>query len=55
MNTRIDELRTDVRDLRADHVRAEARLDAVEVALGRVDQRLSTIERTVLSAPPSGG
>ena len=55
MGTRIDELRTDVRDLRADHVRFEERLDAVEVALGRVAQRLSTIERIVLATPPSGG
>ena len=55
MGTRIDELRADVRDLRADHVRFDARLDAVEVAVGRVDQRLSTIERVVLSAPTPGG
>ena len=55
MNARIDELRADVRELRADHVRFDERLDAVEVAVGRVDQRLSIIERVVLPAPPAGG
>ena len=55
MNARIDELRVDVRELRADHVRFDERLDAVAVAVGRVDQRLSIIERVVLPSPPAGG
>ena len=41
LNTRIDDLRADVRGL-------DTRLRAVEVALGKVDQRLLTIERIVL-------
>ena len=59
VNTRIDdlaravsELRTDVRELRADHVRFDERLRNVEIAFGKVDQRLLTIERVVL--PGSG-
>ncbi len=54
MNTRIDELRADVRELRADHARLDRRLDAVEAAVGRVDQRLAIIERVVLPSPPAG-
>ena len=41
---------SDIRDLRADHVRFEERLDAVEVAFGKVDQRLETLERVLLPA-----
>lgn len=44
VNTRID----DIRDLRADHVRFEERLDSVEVAVGKVEQRLDTLERVLL-------
>lgn len=62
VNARVDDIRADVRDLRADMradmrdirdrlERFDARLDAVEVALGKLDQRLSTIERIVL--PPA--
>ena len=55
VNTRIDDLRVDLRELRADmredHARFDTRLDAVEVALGKVDQRLLTIERVVLPGP----
>ncbi len=47
VNTRIDDLRDDVRGM-------DARLRAVEVALGKVDQRLLTIERTVLPVPGAG-
>ena len=54
-NTRIDELRADVRELRAALVRVDERLDAVEVAAGRIDQRLAVIERVVLPSPPAGG
>ncbi|MCY4505852.1 MAG: hypothetical protein OXG35_02645 [Acidobacteria bacterium] len=55
LNARIDELRADIRELRADHVRFDARLDAVEVAVERLDQRLAVIERVVLPSPPAGG
>ena len=55
VNTRIDDLRFDLRDLRADmredHARFDTRLDAVEVELGKVGQRLLTIERVVLPGP----
>ncbi len=54
MNARIDELRVDISELRADHIRFDERLDAVEVAVGRVDQRLSIIERVALPSPPAG-
>ena len=50
VNGRIDYLRTDVRDLRADHVRFDERLNAVQVAVGKVEQRLDTLERVLL--PP---
>ena len=55
VNARVDELRT---DLNARMDRIETRLDGfderlrnVEIALGRVDQRLLTIERIILPAP----
>ena len=47
---RIDDLRSEVRDLRADLVRFDERLDAVQVAVGKVEQRLDTLERVLL--PP---
>ncbi len=50
VNTRIDDLRVDVRDLRADHVRFDERLDALEVAVGKLDQRVATLERILLPA-----
>ena len=55
VNTRIDDMRAemaDMRDMRAGMAAFDALLDAVEVALGKVDQRLLTIERVVL--PPAG-
>ena len=42
---RVDEVRDDVRELRADVRSMDARLRAVEVAFGKVDQRLATLER----------
>ena len=51
VNTRVDDLRADLRDMRSSMERFDARLDAVEVALGKLDQRLLTIERVVL--PPA--
>ena len=50
VNTRIDDVRADVRDLRADHVRFEQRLDGVEVAIGKLVQRIETLERVILPA-----
>ena len=54
-NARIDDLRTELRDFRTDVVARmegfDARLREVEVALGRVDQRLLVIERVVLPTP----
>ena len=41
VNTRIDDLRDDVRSM-------NERLRAVEVGFGKVDQRLDTIERAIL-------
>ena len=52
MHAAVEGLRDDMRE---DHARFDARLDAVEVALGKVDQRLLTIERIVLPAPEAGG
>ena len=54
VNARIDDLRDDLRAIRATLERFDARLDAVEVALARLDQRLLTIERVVLPAAGSG-
>ena len=55
VNTRVDDIRADLRDMRSSIERFDARLDAVEVALGKLDQRLMTIERVVLPpAAPDG-
>ncbi len=54
VNTRVDDLRADMRDMRSGLERFDARLDAVEVALGKLDQRLLTIERVVLPSAASG-
>ena len=55
VNARIDDLRNELRDFRVDvDTRMEGfdgRLRGVEVALGRVDQRLLVIERVVLPTP----
>ena len=55
VNTRIDDMRDDIRELRADHVRFEERLDAIEVALAEVEQRLATLERVVFPAREPAG
>ena len=44
-NARIDRLATDTRSM-------DDRLRAVEVACGKVDQRLETLERAILPAAP---
>lgn len=48
VNARIDRLEADVRGL-------DGRLRAVEIAFGKVDQRLETLERAILpaAAPPA--
>ena len=62
VNARVDDLRTDlttqIAGVNARMDRIEARLDGfdqrlrnVEIAFGRVDQRLLTIERIILPAP----
>ena len=55
VNGRFDEVRADIRGLRADVNRIDERLRAVEIAFGRVDQRLLTIERVVLPPERPGG
>ena len=45
VNARIDRLETDVRGM-------DDRLRAVEIAFGKVDQRLETLERAILPGPP---
>ena len=55
VNTRIDDLRdrvtSEIAGLRADVRGLDTRLLAVEVAVGKVDQRLETLERTHLPGP----
>ena len=48
VNARIDSLETDVRSM-------DDRLRAVEIAFGKVDQRLETLDRAILPAasPPA--
>ena len=49
VDTRIDRLETDVRSL-------DDRLHGVEIAFGKVDQRLETLERAILpsaASPPA--
>ena len=59
VNTRIDDLRADVTSdiaaLRTDVRGLDARLRAVEGALGEVDQRLETLERLHLPGPGADG
>ena len=49
MGQEIDSLRTEVR---ADLRRLDDRLRGVEIEFGKVDQRLLTLERVMLSEPP---
>ena len=52
VHRRIDDLAAAVSGLRADLAAIDDRLRAVEIAFGKVDQRLATIERIVLPASP---
>ena len=65
VNTRIDDLRTEIAtvkadlsadnaDIRNDLRRMDDRLRAVEIAFGKVDQRLETLERLHRPAPEPG-
>ena len=45
------EFRAEFRDIRADIRRLDDRLRAVEIAFGKVDQRLLTLERVLIPAP----
>ena len=46
------EVRGEMSDLRAEIRALDARLRAVEIELGKVNQRLTTLERAVLPAAP---
>ena len=48
------DVRADVRDVRADMRRLDDRLRAVEIAFGKVDQRLLTLERILIPDPDPG-
>ena len=58
LRTEIADLRADmtgqIADLRDDVRRLDDRLRAVEIAFGKVDQRLLTLERVLIPAPESG-
>ena len=58
LRTEIADLRDDmtgqIADLRDDMRRLDDRLRAVEIAFGKVDQRLLTLERVLIPAPESG-
>ena len=47
----IREIRSDIREIRSDIRGLDDRLRAVEIAFGRVDQRLATLERLHLPTP----
>ena len=47
-------LRAEMADLRADVRRLDDRLRAVEIAFGKVDQRLLILERVLIPAPTAG-
>lgn len=51
VNTRIDDLRDDVAEVRADVRGLDTRLRTVEITLGKVGQRLATLERLHLPGP----
>ena len=50
----VRDIRADVRDVRADMRRLDDRLRAVEIAFGKVDQRLLTLERILIPDPDPG-
>lgn len=54
VNSRIDDLRSEVAELRADVRGLDTRLRAVEITLGKVGQRLETLERLHLPSADAG-
>ena len=52
--TLVGDVRADLRDVNARLDGFDTRLRAVEVAFGKVDQRLETLERLHLPTPPAG-
>ena len=54
VNRRIDDLRSEVAELRADVRGVDTRLRTVEITLGKVGQRLATLERLHLPGPDPG-
>ena len=54
INTRIDDLSARLERLETDMRSMDTRLRAVEVAFAKVDQRLETLERTLLPTPTPG-
>lgn len=54
VNRRIDDLRSEVAELRVDVRGLDTRLRTVEIALGKVGQRLATLERLHLPGPDPG-
>lgn len=54
INARIDDLSARLERLETDVRSMDARLRAVEVAFAKVDQRLETLERTLLPTPTPG-
>ena len=54
VNGRIDDLIGRISRLETDVRNMDARLRGVEIAFGKLDQRLLTIERAVLPAPAPG-
>ena len=48
------EMTGQIADLRADVRRLDDRLRAVEIAFGKVDQRLLILERVLIPAPAAG-
>ena len=57
METRreMSELRREMSELRAEIRELDARVRAVEIELGKVTQRLTTLERAILPAAPPAG
>ena len=51
VNARVGDLANQISEMRTDIRRIDDRLRVVEVAFGKVDQRLETLERLHLPAP----
>ena len=51
----VDNNRREISELRAEIRELDARVRAVEIELGKVTQRLATLERAILPAAPPAG